>query len=525
MTAPVDAIAKTTTVVVKQDEVEAPAELEAEPPVLTEPIEPASSLIEKAITTPAQAETGEQTETVLTTSSGSLFDPAQDGQDEDLFGRPAAPADTEDGLFGAEVSETDDFAGILGASVREGGDLETRSSDEVIAQPIKAEQSQEVGTGTASVQDASTVTVLPEVQYQPAEPLAEAQQGDDLFAEEAGQGDDLFGAAEPDSAQLFGSSEAAAQGEPVALEPVLSSESLSAEFDVEAEELFPAQAETEAFDLGSGEEVTSAHAAVEDSTEPLVEETDQTNLFDGPGDPQEEYFSQIVQAGPEAPDTETNIPSPDEADVPTGSQVGNLPADIFEMKMNGDQLSPDPFGAVAVEDDFFSRPTEIKSSAQEDDDQLDLPVAGRARASTKTSELFEADEADDLFAGLGATTAPDDAVAVNEGDTADSEAIGKLDVASEIFAEDHSLANDDWMGQTAPATITDEDASPSDKPGVVDGADLDLMGVPEGWVDGNGKWCWYTEDERMDVARQMVVDGTAEAREHACVLSSLKIRI
>jgi hypothetical protein len=521
--APVEPTAKTPMDVSKQDEVEAPAELDTEPPAMTEPMEPTSNPIEKEITIGAQPEIAEQTETVPMASSDSLFDPIQADEDEDLFGNAAAPAERGDDLFGAEVSETDDFAGVLETSVQEGGDLETKPAAGPTAQPIEAEQGGEAEYGTASIQDAPTLTVTSEVQPTLVRSLVEVQREDDLFAEEAGQGDDLFGAAEPDSAQLFGSSETAAQGEPVALEPVLSSEFAPAETAIVGEELFPDGPQTEAFDLGSRAEVKIAPAAVVDATEPIFKEDNQNDLFSGMGDAQEEYFSQLVQAGHEKPDAEADIPPTGEADVATEIQVKNPPAEAVGTEINGDQPSPDPFGADVVEDDCFSRPTETAPSAQEEDGQLDLPVAGRARASTKTSDLFETGEADDLFAGLGAPNARDDAFAINEGAIANSEAFGKLDGATEMFADDPSLATDDWIGQGTPAGITDAVVPPSDKPGELEGADLDIMGVPEGWVDGNGKWCWYTEDERMDVARQMVADGTAEAREHAWVLSSLKI--
>ena len=520
MAAPVETTAQTPVDVEKQDEVEVPAELDTAPPAVTDPIEPVSNTVENDTPTRSRPETVEQMETAPETSSDSLFDPIQDDQNEDLFARAAAPADKEDSLFGAEVPETEDFAGILETSFQESGDVEAESAVTPVAQPIEAERVQEADYSPASILVASTTTATSEMEPTSVESRVEAHREQHLFAEEAEQGGELFGSAGPDSAQLFGSSEMAAHGEPVALEPVLSSETPSDEIEIEAEELFPDQSQTEAFDLTSSAELMIAPAAVMDASEPIAKENDQNDLFSGTGDPQEEYFSQVVQAGHETPDVEADIYHADEANIPTEIQVDSS-AEAVETSTNGDQPSPDPFGADAVEDDFFSRPTETAPSAPEEDIQLDLPIAGRARASTTASDLFETNEADDLFAGLGAPNVPDDAFATSKGVIADSEAFGKLDVASEMFAEDPSLANDEWMGQDATAQTINAEASHPDKPAELDGADLDLMGVPEGWVDGNGKWCWYTEDERMDVARQMVADGTAEAREHASILPSL----
>ena len=37
----------------------------------------------------------------------------------------------------------------------------------------------------------------------------------------------------------------------------------------------------------------------------------------------------------------------------------------------------------------------------------------------------------------------------------------------------------------------------------VEDMDLDAAGVPQGWVDAQGGWNWYSAEERLDVARGM----------------------
>jgi hypothetical protein len=133
---------------------------------------------------------------------------------------------------------------------------------------------------------------------------------------------------------------------------------------------------------------------------------------------------------------------------------------------------------------------------------------GRSRASTETSDLFQGDDAGDLFANIGQQ------VDVNREQSQNHDQdLFRAPQNDDLFGQNQPAETPVW-DQNGAAAVTPAQPSLAVDTGAVsyDSADLDLMGVPEGWVDETGQWCWYTHDERVEVAKQMIADGTAEAR-------------
>lgn len=439
---------------------------------------------------PSREQAAGTTKVSLPTHESNLFDTPADGETDELFGK-ADQTHPEEDLFGSVLRQEE----VLVDEVR----LEEPVDDEAETDSrVDAEREMEVEQGDVEA-DKDVVSEQKEAE----EPrLAADEPG--LFDDDNGHGtDDLFGT-QPATTDAFNSAldlnKPAAQ-DSVAESPIdqttedglFGAASPSAEDD-----LFGAPPNSEPFAL----ELSSVETA-----KPLDPEAGEDDLFGGEQEATDDLFGQAGQFEKDAEELQTPIvPVEDkQADIP--AEKPSRPTDNSAVVL--DSPADDPFGGPAdqAEDDFFSTAPKPVETVQESE-KLEPGPMGRSRASTETSDLFQGDDAGDLFANIGQQ------VDVNREQSQNHD--------QDLF---RAPQNDDLFGQNQPAetpvwdqngavAVTPAQPSLAVDTGAVsyDSADLDLMGVPEGWVDETGQWCWYTHDERVEVAKQMIADGTAEAR-------------
>lgn len=488
-----------------------PVELVAPP--ITEPLAVASSVPETA------SSAAELTAEPLSTASLANEDVKEmtkeslPAEEPELFSGPVDGDAEADDLFGKADEQEDIFA-------RAGPQNEPLTDEVRLEEPVQ-EVDEEVAVPVESA--AQDAEVIQEVAQASREFHAEKSHlehaGEDsssLQVQDSNQAsretglfdgpddvtDDLFGsqpAATDPFNSLIGQTTAPAveteSATPVQAEEesLFSSTSPSAEVD-----LFGAPPVSEPFDLelSTTETVKPLESAGEDRDDDLFggEEEVADDLF-GEGDKRDEQLQTHVQ--PVGPETarEPSVKGPRSPD--TNAVYLDSPTD-------------DPFGGPddQADDDFFSaavKPVQPEASTIEAD-KLDRKPSRRSRASTKTSDLFQGDDSGDLFADLGQPAGATETVEEKQDqDLFDGEA------DDDLFGQGQVENTPDWAQQNSqpPTPVapieTEVDAA------TYDSAELDLMGVPEGWMDG-GVWCWYTEDERNEVAKQMIAEGTAEAR-------------
>lgn len=124
-------------------------------------------------------------------------------------------------------------------------------------------------------------------------------------------------------------------------------------------------------------------------------------------------------------------------------------------------------------------------------------------------------EEDDLFAAVGQSGVTDDLFGSSGHDQAKEEDIfasrQETEQELDLFGSTGEMGHDlDFITNPAPVA-QDSAAEPLANPTEptkqrVEDMDLDAAGVPQGWVDEQGGWNWYTAEERLDVARGMFGD-------------------
>lgn len=266
--------------------------------------------------------------------------------------------------------------------------------------------------------------------------------------------------------------------------------------------------------------------AVDDDLFPPGTDNDQSdpeNIFNqpssAPGEPKDAEPSHVENAQPKTEDPQAedddlfgDIPVQDplvqEFEVAVEHVQVDATREEAETRVHerGEKGSgeEDLFAGAQAEEDLFPGPA---NSGEED--LFGVRTGGQdlfgSRGDTgKTDELFAAkegpEEADDLFFGDVPATDLDFITHV---------------VPQPAQTQEPSQEPDDLFGN-APANgldfITAPPAPTEPSKQRVEDMDLDAAGVPQGWVDENGGWNWYTAEERLDVARGMFED-VQEAQE------------
>jgi hypothetical protein len=205
---------------------------------------------------------------------------------------------------------------------------------------------------------------------------------------------------------------------------------------------------------------------------PLHTEENEQDLFGAPSEGNATLFADVEQ-GSELDELVRASAGPVDSHAPQEEERAAL---VVEEEGQTDELF---VGAQAQgDDDLFGAADEQVGGDLfgGDDDQktADLFAEGDDQ---KTVDLFDGGDdktTDDLFAG---TTSNDAEWLGTSQPLGASESLGEsVDVAA--------LPSDPWKD-----------------------ADLDAAGIPEGWLDESGGWNWYTEDERLEVARVMFPNG------------------
>jgi hypothetical protein len=349
---------------------------------------------------------------------------------------------------------------------------------------VDAVGSADEATGTSPVELAKEVS--------PPIETAETPEKDGMFGAALQDSDDLFGASAAIATEdLFGSSshsptEAQAEEEPQAdlfgSDPVHDG----------ADDLFGSINENESF-------LASVETYEAEAPRETVQDQDESSGLFETQEVSDDPFAAI--AGSSSNKVEEN----DEAREFTASQPSHV--DVTETT----SAEQDLFGAGRSQgvDDIFGQTDESNG--------FDLVTS--AEGTTDATDLFKHDtlqDEEDLFANLGASAREeDDGFKPQEAMQPEEEENDPFDL--------NETAGEDWLGVDAVEPVpTDTVPATEDDPLAIDPADLDLMGVPEGWLDTNGDWNWYTEDERMDVAKEMVRNEKAETRECSLEIRNLR---
>ena len=445
-----------------------------------------------------------------------LFSAPVEGETDDLFGGPVQ-AETDD-LFGkvdAEEVETSDLSdsaapteGMLVDEVRLG---EPVVDIEEIAVPIGSATSEieEARHNKGLQADAEFETVDEPTNVQPDNSNHGAEETD-RFRGQADTADDLFGTqpVADDAFDSFIGSTAvppAPEREPALDTPVQAKEdSLFDSISPSGEDdLFGAPPVSEPFAL----ELSSI-----ETVKPFEGQSGDDDLFGADETGAEDLFGHSGQQGASFGEAQTPAASV-QREAEKVDQASAKPTDFGAIVL--DSPTEDPFGGPAdeVEDDFFSsvaKPVQPEENPQQAN-TIDTHVQGRSRASTKTSDLFQGDDAGDLFADIGQPGQVPESAADMKSDREQGEDLFGTSADDDLFGNGQVANVANTIDEPFPNPATDAPVVSATSENVFDTTELDLMGVPEGWMDGE-VWCWYTEDERNEVAKQMIADGTAEAR-------------
>lgn len=458
----------------------------------SETLDPKPAVDTFTTSSPSREQAAGTTKESLPTHESNLFDTPADGETDDLFGT-ADQTNPEEDPFGSVLRQEEVLVDedSLEAPVDDEAEKDSR---------VDAEREMDVEQGDAEA-DKDVVSEQKEAE----EPhLAADETG--LFDDGDGHGtDDLFGT-QPATTDAFNS----------ALNSNSSTaQNLKAESPIDQtteDGLFGAaspSAEDDLFGAPPNSEPFALEFSSVETAKPFDPEAGGDDLFGGEQEATDDLFGQAGQYEKDAEEVQTPIvPVEDkQADIP--AEKSSRSTDISAVVL--DSPADDPFGGSAdqAEDDFFSSAIKPVETAQEPEpEKLEPGPIGRSRASTKTSDLFQGDDAGDLFANIGQQ------VDVNreQSQNHDQDLFGASQ-DDDLFGQNQPAETPVW-DQNGAAAVTPAQPSLAVDTGAVsyDSADLDLMGVPEGWVDETGQWCWYTHDERVEVAKQMIADGTAEAR-------------
>ncbi|KAJ9093084.1 hypothetical protein QFC21_006580 [Naganishia friedmannii] len=193
------------------------------------------------------------------------------------------------------------------------------------------------------------------------------------------------------------------------------------------------------------------------SEEAVGNEHDETDLLFGGGTEVPEFDIAVGQS---------HAPSDGKPDSPQQPPAETDSSDLFG---SSDAAEPDIFG-----------------NASTNDDEGDLFAA-----------VGQPQGKDDLFGSSGHETAQaEDLFAAHQDTEQDSNLFGD---AGETGHDLDFITNPVPAAQTQPAELILKPAEPTKQR--VEDMDLDAAGVPQGWVDEQGGWNWYTAEERLDVAR------------------------
>ncbi|KAJ9112057.1 hypothetical protein QFC22_006351 [Naganishia vaughanmartiniae] len=233
---------------------------------------------------------------------------------------------------------------------------------------------------------------------------------------------------------------------------------------------------------------------------------DETSFFDQAAPPVVTRTSDEAQPSRSHPEEspvkqETwNIAEETVAEVQDGTDLlfgATTEATEFNIAVEQSHTSPDR------KSDSPHPPTAEKDSSDlfGASDAAEPDLFGNAPANHDDEDLFatvvQAEDTDDLFGSSAHDQGEEENLFASRQET---------EQEPDLFGDAGETGHDlDFITNPAPAAQATEATPKSAEPVKqrVEDMDLDAAGVPQGWVDEQGGWNWYTAEERLDVARGM----------------------